>query len=83
VQIERGFSGKPDAWRRRHRFQNAENGLPKDRRLCTDGFIIRAQATIRTDSFSSVQGFANTYAPRLPTAISNSLLAMRHATHLQ
>jgi hypothetical protein len=24
-----------------------KNGLPQDRRLCTDGFIIRAQATIR------------------------------------
>jgi hypothetical protein len=31
-------------------------GLPIDRRLCTDGFIIRAQAMIRTDGFLSVQG---------------------------
>jgi hypothetical protein len=38
-------------------FQNAENGLPQDRRLRADGFIIRAQAMIRTDGFSSVQGF--------------------------
>jgi hypothetical protein len=36
-------------------FQNEENSLPEDRRLRADGFIIRAQATIRTDSFSSVQ----------------------------
>jgi hypothetical protein len=33
-----------------------KNGLPQDRRLCTNGFIIRAQATIRTDGSSSVQG---------------------------
>jgi hypothetical protein len=36
-----------------------ENGLHKDRRLRADGFIIRAQATIRTDGFLSVQGFGN------------------------
>jgi len=28
-----------------------ENGLPQDRRLCADGFIIRAQAMIRADGF--------------------------------
>jgi hypothetical protein len=35
--------------RRSNRFRNAKNGLPQDRRLCTDGFIIRAQAMIRAD----------------------------------
>jgi hypothetical protein len=34
-----------------------ENGLPQDRRLRADGLVIRAQAMIRTDDFSSVQGF--------------------------
>jgi hypothetical protein len=33
------------------RFRNANYGLPQDRRLCTDGFIIRAQAMIRADGF--------------------------------
>jgi hypothetical protein len=47
--------------------QNAVDGLPKDRRLRTDGFIIRAQSTIRTDGFSSVQGFGNSCALRAPT----------------
>jgi hypothetical protein len=32
-------------------FQKDENGLPQDRRLCTDGLIIRAQAMIRADGF--------------------------------
>jgi hypothetical protein len=40
---------------------------PKDRRLRADGFIIRAQATIRTNSFSVRAGFANTCALRAPT----------------
>jgi hypothetical protein len=31
--------------------QDAENGLPEDRRLREDGFIILAQATIRADGF--------------------------------
>jgi hypothetical protein len=60
VQIERGFSGKPDAWPGSNQFRNNEIGLPNDRRLRADGFIIRAQATIRTDDFSVRAGFANT-----------------------
>jgi hypothetical protein len=28
-----------------------QNGLLQDRRLCADGFIIRAQAIIRADGF--------------------------------
>jgi hypothetical protein len=39
-------------------------GLPIDRRLCTDGFIIRAQATIRTDGFFVRAGFAKACALR-------------------
>jgi hypothetical protein len=35
--------------------------------LRTDGFIIRAQATIRTDGFSVRAGFANSCALRAPT----------------
>jgi hypothetical protein len=31
------------------RYRNAKNGLPQDRRLCANGFIIRAQAMIRAD----------------------------------
>jgi hypothetical protein len=37
---------------------NEETGFPKDRRLRADGFIIRAQATIRTDGFFVRAGFA-------------------------
>jgi hypothetical protein len=36
--------------------------------LRTDGFIIRAQATIRTDGFSVRAGFGNTCALRAPTS---------------
>jgi hypothetical protein len=32
-------------------FQNKKSGLPQDRRLRADGFIIRAQAMIRADGF--------------------------------
>jgi hypothetical protein len=38
-------------------FRNEEGGFFKDRCLRADGFIIRAQATICTDGFSSVQVF--------------------------
>jgi hypothetical protein len=48
-------------------FQNDENGFPKDRRLREDGFIILAQATIRTDGFFVRAGFANNCALRAPT----------------
>jgi hypothetical protein len=41
-KFERGSYGKPVARR---------NGLPQDRRLRADGFIIRAQAAIRADGF--------------------------------
>jgi hypothetical protein len=37
--------------------------------LRADGFIIRAQATIRTDGFFVRAGFANTSALRAPTSI--------------
>ena len=37
-------------------------GFIRDRCLCMDGLIIHAQTTIRTDGFSSVQGFARTHA---------------------
>jgi hypothetical protein len=49
-------------------FQNEENGFLKDRRLHADGFIIRAQAMIRTDGFFVRAGFANTCALRAPTS---------------
>jgi hypothetical protein len=39
-----------------------KTGLPKDRRLRADGFIIRAQATIGTDGFFVRAGFANSCA---------------------
>jgi hypothetical protein len=48
-------------------FQNEENWFFKDRRLRADGFIIRAQATIRTDGFFVRAGFANTCALCAPT----------------
>jgi hypothetical protein len=48
-------------------FQNEENGLLNDRRLRADGFIIRAQAAIRTDGFFVRAGFANSCALRAPT----------------
>jgi hypothetical protein len=35
--------------------------------LCADGFIIRAQATIRTDGFFVRAGFAKACALRAPT----------------
>jgi hypothetical protein len=52
----------------REPIQNTENGLPKDRRLRADGFIIRAQAAIRTDGFFVRAGFANICALRAPTS---------------
>jgi hypothetical protein len=45
-----------------------KNGLPNDRRLCADGFIIRAQATIRTDGLFVRAGFAETCAGRAATS---------------
>jgi hypothetical protein len=50
--------------------QDWKNGFPKDHRLRTDGFIIRAQAVIRADGFSSAQGFRSPYALRAPTMFS-------------
>jgi len=50
-------------------FQNEEIRFIKDRRLRTDGFIIRAQATIRTGGFSVRAGLANTCALRAPTPL--------------
>jgi hypothetical protein len=44
-------------------FQNDENGLPKDRRLRADGFIIRAQATIHTDGFTVRDAFSDVVMP--------------------
>jgi hypothetical protein len=38
--------------------------------LRADGFIIRAQAAIRTDGFTSVQGFAEACALRAPTTFN-------------
>jgi hypothetical protein len=40
----------------------AQNGLPPDRRLRTDGLIIRAQATIPTDGFIVRDALAGTRA---------------------
>jgi hypothetical protein len=48
-------------------FQNEGNGFIHDRRFRADGFIIRAQATIRTDGFFVRAGFAKTCALRAPT----------------
>jgi len=60
----------------KHLFQNWV-GFLKDRRLRADGFIIRAQATIRTDGFSVRAGLSNTCALRAPT----SLLQVKTISH--
>ena len=55
----------------------SKTGLPPDRRLCTDGFIIRAQAMIRADGFRPRQigegiraSFAKACALRAPTHVA-------------
>jgi hypothetical protein len=48
---------------------NRENGFIKDRRLRADGFIIRAQAMIRTDGFFVRAGLASACALRAPTPL--------------
>jgi hypothetical protein len=58
-------------------FQNGENGFSKDRCLRADGFIIRAQATIRTDGISVRAGFGNTCALRAPTSFSVRIHTIR------
>jgi hypothetical protein len=50
-------------------FQNEGNGFFNDRRLRADGFIIRVQATIRTDGFFVRAGSAKTCALRAPTLL--------------
>ena len=44
--------------------QIQESGFYNDRYLRADGFIIRAQVTIRTDGFIVRAGFCKTYALR-------------------
>jgi hypothetical protein len=45
-------------------FETKQNGLPQDRRLCTDGLIIRAQAMIRADGSRPRQIGEGLRAPR-------------------
>src|SRR3989304_2485614 len=52
----------------KHLFQNWV-GFLNDRRLRADGFIIRAQAAIRTDGFSVRAGLSNTGALRAPPSL--------------
>jgi hypothetical protein len=62
----------------RTHFGNAEIGLPPDRRLCKDGFIILAQAAIRADGIrprkfgSSTAKRAKACALRAPTTFKFS-----------
>jgi hypothetical protein len=50
-KFERGFWVNRMRERYGDRFRDANDGLPPDRRLCTDGFIFRAQSAIRADGF--------------------------------
>jgi len=52
------------------RFKLRESVFHKDRRLHADGFIIRMQATIRTDGLTVRAGFSKSCALRAPTVIS-------------
>jgi hypothetical protein len=54
-----------------------ETGVYKGRRLRADGFIIRAQATIRTDGFTVRADFAKTCALRAPTVFSVRIKGIR------
>jgi hypothetical protein len=57
------FLGKPETGSPRNRFRNDKNGLPHDRRLREDGFIILAQSMIRTDGFFVRAGFCKFLRP--------------------
>jgi len=55
----------------------SQNGFIKDRCFRTDGFIIRAKATIRTDGFIVRAGFGNPCALRAPTSFLVRIKSIR------
>ena len=53
-----------------------------DRRLRTDGFVIRAQATIGTEGFAVRAGFGRTCALRAPTSFRARIRAIHTRNEL-
>jgi hypothetical protein len=51
--------------------------------LRADGFIIRAQSTIRTDGFTVRAGFGKTCALRAPTSIAVRIHTIRTAIEVR
>jgi hypothetical protein len=60
----------------------SKTGFNKDRCLRADSFIIRAQATIRTDGFIVRAGFRKTCALRAPTSYLVRINTIRTSTRL-